>query len=535
MTDIIATFKKQSGKLSKAVALTLVFALAINMVAMNIPEIFAADNSSDYSTVYYLPDNEPTETDEDAASDDGTPDDTNDDTPSDNSTTGDDATIPSDNNTSTDDATIGEEEPTDDATNDDATDEEDPTNAEEPTDEPCDEAYCECEDEPTEEEPTGEELHILARSGVLSSDIVTTEAELRLRIANAQPGPVGGRGPPEVIVIDGPIPISSEINLVNWTEVIIAGTGTIKTMGNSNSFHFAYSTLTLTDHVTIEGRNDEGISGGMVSVGGNHSSIGQATLNMSGNASIRNIRSFPAVFVNRHSVLNMSDNASIEDNQGLLAVMTDRGSRVHMTDYATIRNNTGGGMQVGSDSRFYGKGYLTMSGNAQIYGNTSGGFALHDADAVLSGHVQIRDNDILGITIQENSTLNISGNVVIRDNDIGVHVSNGGWFRVPSEINIFGDAQITGNNGVGVDVVANESIINIYGNAQITDNVGGIVVPPTNTTVNIYGNATVSDNHTNGDGGGVHLSNGSTGTSVLNIFGNATILDNTAAGDGGGI
>jgi hypothetical protein len=135
-------------------------------------------------------------------------------------------------------------------------------------------------------------------------------------------------------------------------------------------------------------------------------------------------------------------------------------------------------------------GMLTMTGNAEITGNTRGG-GISGAD-------------------RSDSTIIMTGSARVTNNAVGIDRAG--------TLSMSEDAEISGNRNRGIAA----EIVKLSGNAKIINNGGGILAD----TVVLEGNTLVSGN-INGYGGGVYA------RKTVTLSGNAKIINNTGSTGGG--
>jgi predicted outer membrane repeat protein len=237
-----------------------------------------------------------------------------------------------------------------------------------------------------------------------------------------------------------------------------------------------------------------------------------------------------AVYVGSGS-LTITDDAVITGNKSGGGIYRDGNGSVLliMTGNSKITNNAGRGIYYSS----YNKSSITMSDNAEISGNANGGVYLDsDSTLTMSGNAKISGNTTTenggGVYLGGDSTLTMSGNAEISGNTA---TKNGGGVYFQGEIKLDG-GKITNNSAKnrGGGIYMGNSGTMSMSKGEISGNkaeygAGVFVVEKQKFTMS---GGTITANEAEFVGGGVYVSTGATYTAS-----GGTVTGNTA-GDGAG-
>jgi hypothetical protein len=183
---------------------------------------------------------------------------------------------------------------------------------------------------------------------------------------------------------------------------------------------------------------------------------------------------------------------------------------------------------------------VTLSGSASIRNNTGNGLVIGGA-LTMEDSASVHHNTGGGITIssEDNTNSVMRGNAAVHDNGAkGIYISgDGGDASRTQTFTMEGSATVYNNVGgeSGAVYVSNDVSFTMRGSAKITGNTGCGALIMSGSAFIMEGNAEISNNNnTSGakQGGGVYVS-GNSGPSSFTMRDNAKITGNTASYGGG--
>ena len=430
------------------------------------------------------------------------------------------------------------------------------------------------------EEP---KINELAAEAIQTSELITTEAQLRAAIASAAAGgdnvielganaviPIGSviavsaAGASEgQIIITGSAEAPAVIEATHAGRIFNVGNGHLilgDTAGGSviidgNGIGSGIN-VSGTGRLTLRGnaviRNGVAADGGGINVAGGGVVVmeGGTITNNSATQQGGGIR-FSGVTTFNMTGGNITGNSASRGGGGVrLAV----GSTFNMSGNAVIGNNetTGTGEDTsGAGVLIAGAGYVNMSGNAIIENNMALG---HSADGGGihfngSGHLTMADNSIIrgnvgrqggGARMRTGSSVTMRDNSAIYGNQAH-RLAGGGLFAADNSVfNMSDDSvihsnQALGGGGGGIFIAGTGGHITMTENASIRHNTaghgGGAMHFIYSGTVIMRDNASIRNNESLANGGGFHFYR----DAVLRMYDSSSISDNTSNTEGAGV